>query len=228
MATIKVTNTEGQTIEQEVDGDIDFKAMGLLKVDEVDQLAARKVAEGRQKAEGEYKSQVDDLTKQLEEAKANAEKTSKTSGSKDSQINALTESLNDLKVKLENMQSEAKRATRESEVSKALAGFNLIDSDGARKFVTGEALNRMNDEGQIVGDDGVSVSVSDFFSGYFSGEGKAFVLSNQNGGSGQPPANGGQPTKKISEMTDSEKAEYRNSVGTSTFVQHIRKEKANG
>jgi len=180
----------GAVVEVEIDVDtLDFKSMGVLSRDEVDEFAKRKTLEGANKAKTEFEQVLAQAQKERDELKVKLEENSSGMSAKerealekDGRLAQLETTLRTLTEKMTQTEQEKTKAIIAKEIADVRSDLRLVA--GASEIFDGYMANRRQADGQYLLSNGLKGTAQEARAEWVGSEvGKSLLLSSERGGS---------------------------------------------
>ena len=219
---IKVIKDGVQSIQQ-IDGDLDFKSMGVLTRVEVDEAKARWQNEASKKSELSFNAKFDELNLKLDSANKakDAITTGKSAG--DDRIAQLTDTIETLSKSVADERNLRLKSQVDASVLESVSSRKIVE--GGADIFKMRALSVRQEDGSYLLPTGLTGTIAEYSESFFnSPAGKALSLSSQVGGAGSDPKNA-TTTSKIADMSTAQKVAYAQEHGQDAYHAKRRSEK---
>jgi len=145
---IKIIKSDGTKGEVEIDGSVDFSAMGVLSADEVTALKTRALGEGQSKAEKAMQEKIDAAERKLTEYEASLTTKQRNSVQAEERMAAMEQTLKAMRAEMES----AQKARAEADLAKAIADARsgLAFTEGGSTIFDLQMRSKMQADGSYI------------------------------------------------------------------------------
>lgn len=145
---VKIIKADGTKAEIEIEGSLDFQAMGVLAPDEVTALKTRALKDGEDKAAKLWQDKIEAAEKKLTDYESSLTDKQRSTAKADERIAAMEKTLQDLRGQMEKATKEAVEANLAKALADARSG--LAFADGGQEIFDLQIRSKMQPDGTFL------------------------------------------------------------------------------